>query len=88
MRQWRREELDVNSNPSKRLGRFLFLRRLRVEVCRENQTPCQCSFYNADGSASRSVEGDRGKRVPGDDTEGLRLRDRESWGLGEIYSQH
>ena len=72
--------------PIQRLGRFLSLRRLRVEVCRENQTTC--SFYNADEPASRSVEGDRGKRDPGDDTEGLRLRDRESWGLGEIYSQH
>jgi hypothetical protein len=33
------------------------------------------------------VEGERGKRDPGIDTEGLRLRDRESGGLGERREQ-
>ena len=54
------------------------------EVFKANRT--HCSFSTADESAG-SVEGDRGKRDPGIDTESRRLRDRESWGLGESREQ-
>lgn len=83
--KWRREGSDVNADPSKSLGDFCFWGDWGSEVCKANRT--HCSFSTANGSASGSVEGDRGKRDPGIDTEGLRLRDRESWGLGERREQ-
>jgi len=81
----RRGDPDVDADPSKSLDDedlCLWGDWSEVwETWKANRT--RCSLSAADGSASDSIEGDRGNRDPGIDIEGLRFRDRESWGLGE-----